>query len=813
MRTLYILLFQLLVVMNIAVAQEATEAPDFNTQVANSFMEYYKYGIDEKLYLQTDKPYYSSGESIWFKGFLVNAITHRPFELSNFIYVELTDREGELVNRVKVKRDTVSGFNGYIKLEPKMEPGDYSIRAYTKWMTNSDPDFFFEKTIEIVSPIPESSMAGTAQSGATSSDDQTAKERREEKKAEEDSDKKMEFDLQFFPEGGALIAGVPQTIAFKSLGEDGISVEIKGYVYNSKDERIADFASVHKGMGFMQLTVPQGDQYYVKATSSEGLTKQFNLPLSTSSEVSLKLSRVGSNIYYQGLAANPELLNGISAVIQSRGRIITVDAGDLTTARKLPLSSVYAGVSTISFVNTSGDVVAERIFFKKPVSMPSIEIIPNQSNYKNRTLASVNLKVKGSDGNPAKGEFAVSVTDDNAITQDTTANNALSYLLLSSEIKGYIEDPGLYFVDNSRLTDTKLDILMMTQGWRRFDLEKILDPTVNHRREYQYEDVVQINGEVKGFFGNNARKPKLSIICQKLHIVDVYDLDISNKFSLTDVDLPDSAVYVLQTQGRHGGNALTLKIPEEVLPEPKAAQFPREKEIVPFQFINQSMEKFYYEGGLTMIELESVVVTAEAVSKVEHSEFATRSTEREELAGMGGVTLDNLIATYSGIVVDGEDVTYRGQSVSFVVDGMEEDYLNLSYLTVDLIEQIDFFDDTASTGLFTGVSGCIFNITLIDGATIPALRLPNIVNYAPLGYQRVEKFYHPMYDTPSKKSNLPQDYRTTIYWSGDIVPDENGEMNFKFYTADRSTKYRVIVEGVTSAGEICHSEAIIQRED
>ncbi len=809
MRKIYLLIFQLIVVMNVAVAADPQE---YYNKVSNSFLEYYKYGIDEKLYIQTDKPYYSAGENIWLKGFLVNAITHRPLDLSNYIYVELTNRKGEIVNHIKIKRDSVSGFNGYFKLKPKMDAGDYSIRAYTKWMTNSNPDFFFEKTIEIVSPIPDDSMAGQAQRDAIEAA-KTAKEKREDKKEAKDPDKKLEYDLQFFPEGGALIAGVPQMIAFKALAEDGLSMEVKGYIYNSKNERIAEFATVHQGMGMVQMIVPEGDQFYAKATSSEGLSKQFNLPLATSKEVSLKVSRVGTNIYYQALAADPNLLKGVKAIIHSRGRIITVDAGELQNPRRMPISQVYAGVSVISLVNQAQEVVAERIFFKKPTAMPTVDIRASKPDYDARTKATVVLNLKSSNGQPTQGQLAVSVLDDGAIQQDSTKDSALSYLLLSSEIKGHVENPGLYFSDNSRVMDSKLDMLMMTQGWRRFDLEKVLDPKIDHRRAIQYEDIVSIRGEVKGFFGNSARKPKLSLICQKLHLIDVYDLDENSKFNLMDVNIPDSAVYIIQAQGRNGGKTLTLKVDEEVLPTPHIAQYSRKEKVVPFEFVNQSIEKFYYEGGLTMIELESVVVTAEAVSTVENSEFATRTTGRTELETMAGATLTDLITTYMGIEVTDEDVYYRGSSspVKFRVNNLDEEWTNLSTLSVDLIQQVDFFDSTASSGLFTDSNGGVFNITLIDGASVPRLRLPNIVNYAPLGYQRIEKFYAPAYDTPSKKSNLPPDYRTTIFWSGDIVPDAAGNARFEFYTADKSTTYRIIVEGVTSQGEICHNELVIGR--
>ncbi|MFR9602749.1 MAG: hypothetical protein SNG02_02630 [Rikenellaceae bacterium] len=813
MRIITLALFQLLFALNLAVAADAS---DVNTKVVNGFMEYYKYGLDEKLYLQTDKPYYSTGEDVWFKGFLVNAITHAPINFSNYMYVELIDNEGELVSRVKVKRDSTAGFSGYISLDPQMTPGEFSLRAYTRWMTNSDPDFFFQKNITIVSAIPEGSMAAAANLSEADIKSASAK-RAAQKEAKKKEAQKLEYDLQFFPEGGGLVAGVPQLVAFKALAEDGLAIELKGTIYNAAGEAVTTIETFNSAMGYVQLNVPEGEQYYAEVHSAEEVTKKFNLPLSSTSEIALKVSRVGTNLYYQPLTTDPSKLEGMSAVIHSRGRIVLVDTMSMASAHKIALDNLYDGVSVISLINSAQEVVSERIVFKKPTAMPSVTITPSSTNYERRQQASVNLQIKGSNGAPAQGQFAVSVTDDKAISQDSLADNAVSYLLLSSEIKGFIENPGSYFADNSKLTDSKLDLLMMTQGWRRFDLEKILDPETNHRRELQYEDVVQISGEVKGFFGNKARKPRLSLICQRLGLIDSYDLDESNRFSLMDIDIPDSAVYVIQTQGKNGGNSLTLKLDEDpAFPEPKAAEvFYRDVDVIPFEFVNQSVEKFYYEGGLTMIQLESVVVTTQAVSKIEHAEFASKSSDREELATMGGSQLTDVLTRYIGIQVDydNSEVTYRGSSVpvKFYVNGMEEDFTSISILTVDLIEQIDFFDEIAASGLFTDSSGGVFNITLLDGASIPSLRLPNIVNYAPLGYQMKKVFYEPTYETKSKKDNLPPDYRTTIYWSGDINPDADGNVDFDFYTADKTTSYRITVEGVTSSGEVCHEEVVVDR--
>lgn len=242
--------------------------------ITDSFVNYYKKGIDEKLYIQCDKPYYSAGEKIWLKGYLRNAITHRPLELSNYIFVELTDREGELVSRVKVLRDS-TGFSGYLSLAAEMDEGDYTLRGYTRWMTNKDEEFFFTKNIKVISPV--SGIYGEQ----ANKESNRAKAKREAEEAEEEAEeaaRMSEYSVQFFAEGGALVGGMSHIIAFKALAQDGLSVEVKGQIFNSKGEVVGSISSIHKGMGMVTMFVEKGESYYAVVENEEGLERRFSLP-------------------------------------------------------------------------------------------------------------------------------------------------------------------------------------------------------------------------------------------------------------------------------------------------------------------------------------------------------------------------------------------------------------------------------------------------------------------------------------------------------------------------------------------------------
>ena len=105
----------------------------------------------EKSYLHLDKPYYLTGDTIWLKGYLVDAVTHKEEAMSRFLYVELINRKNQLCQRKKIRKDENEGFRGYIALDEKMEEGEYYLRAYTNYMCNAGDEYFFSHNISIYS--------------------------------------------------------------------------------------------------------------------------------------------------------------------------------------------------------------------------------------------------------------------------------------------------------------------------------------------------------------------------------------------------------------------------------------------------------------------------------------------------------------------------------------------------------------------------------------------------------------------------------------------------------------------------------------
>jgi len=146
---------------NVSLSQ--TVQPDFSDQVIARFYNQVMQLPQEKLYIQTDKPYYSAGENIWFKGYLLNAITHTSTVQSKFIYVELINQSDSVYQRVKIRKDSI-GFVGNFKLSAQIPFGYYTLRAYTSWMRNTGDDFFFRKHIFIGNPIDDAVNSSTSYS-------------------------------------------------------------------------------------------------------------------------------------------------------------------------------------------------------------------------------------------------------------------------------------------------------------------------------------------------------------------------------------------------------------------------------------------------------------------------------------------------------------------------------------------------------------------------------------------------------------------------------------------------------------------------
>ena len=827
-------------------------------------MEQIEHYPQEKLHVSTDKDSYIAGDTIWLRAHCADAATHRPVAASRYVYVELRDDRGSLVRRIKLlSRDSV--YSGYLPTQSLERFGDYSLTAYTLYMRNQGPDYFFKKPLTIW-PYRESRRAQRNTSVRKVSD----------------------FDVSFFPEGGYLIDGYDCCVAFKALGDDGGSVEVAGVVKNDRDETVDTLRTLHGGMGCLRFTPHTGERYYAECTMEGGKTERFDLPASNNLACVLRVLQTERDFTVMVQSGRP-LPKGLRLLVHCRGNLCYFrewndDLPSLIFERdKLP-----GGVLQILLLDKAGNALSERLVFNRgeELAMTDVQV---RGTLKQRTKVTLAVTATDPDGRPAAGDFSIAVTD-RAAVPSATSGSIYSTLLLTSELRGTIETPDWYFEGRDAARVAALDALLLTQGWRRYDVPELM------KKEYvepQYP--LEVGQEITGRISKSGlwnRKKKLSryemrMIVPSLHYVTKCAVDDTGAFALNGFDFPDSTLYVLRPAAVRGSMPeATVKVARDSFPEVGTLpRVPAQEQKKPYL----AQARYYIEqrGQTDMrnILIDTVYVTHHKrleSTRPEHR-LAARTWTAEQIKEAGAGTILDFIARMPGMSVVGRQVSYRGYRPGFMVDGrLEEtvgemnpvrafrstgmgrnhktqtrlppipdpggwiDFTGMNYSNTNSAQQstggnkrqiqyIDDFDNVpdilyypleivsridlieGGNMVLWGVShwkqAGIISITTKKGKelddatrTLPARDVEFV---SPLGYQTPAEFYAPAYATEKARRSMVPDYRTTLYWNPTVKLDDTGQATVEFYTSDAPADYDITIEGITQTGKIVRTVKII----
>ncbi len=791
----------------------------------------------EKLHLHTDKDSYIAGDTIWLRAHCADAATHRPIAASRYVYVELRDDRGSLVRRIKLlSRDSV--YSGYLPTQSLERFGDYSLTAYTLYMRNPGPEYFFKKPLTIW-PYQESRRTQRNTSVRKVSD----------------------FDVSFFPEGGYLIDGYDCCVAFKALGDDGGSVEITGVVKNDRDEVVDTLRTLHGGMGCLRFTAHTGERYYAECTMAGGKTERFDLPASNNLACVLRVLQTERDFTVMVQSGRP-LPKGLRLLVHCRGNLCYFrewndDLPSLIFERdKLP-----GGVLQILLLDKAGNALSERLVFNRGEELATTDVQIG-GTLEQRTKVTLAVTATDPDGGPAAGDFSIAVTD-RAAVPSATSGSIYSTLLLTSELRGTIETPDWYFEGRDAARVAALDALLLTQGWRRYDVPELM------KKEYvepQYP--LEVGQEITGRISKSGlwnRKKKLSryemrMIVPSLHYVTKCAVDDTGAFALNGFDFPDSTLYVLRPAAVRGSMPeATVKVARDSFPE--VGTLPR----VPAQeqkkpYIAQARHYIEQRGQTDMrnILIDTVVVTHRIRQEMKSPEqrLASNSWTAEQIKESGAGTILECLARMPGIKVSDYSISYRGTGALFVVDGQLEEPVDmqasasgfpltgmvrssrnvsrgaasglggiarpdglggftqftlaqqvmcLSY-PLEMVSRIDLIDSHDSALYIPWAKGAVVSITLKKGkewedavALMPSV---DVAIASPLGYQTPAEFYAPAYATEKARRSMVPDYRTTLYWNPSVEFDETGRATVEFYTSDAPADYDITIEGITQTGKI-----------
>ena len=744
----------------------------------SNFNDYNNVRPIEKIYLHLDKPYYAAGEFIYLRAYLTNAHLDTNV-VSRIIYVELSDVQKRPVKRILLHSDKRE-FAGQIHLPDSLPAANYHLRAYTNWMRNAGEDYFFHRDIFI----------------------------RNDTEKGESSESIFDYQVVFFPEGGHLIANAENRVAFKALGNDGFGIDVTGVLTDDAGNILLEFASTHLGMGKFSF-VPQTNRTYKITTTSKGIQKQYTLPKTTEDGLVISATQSTDTVFLivKSANGNPE---PVSIIGQSRQTVCYALQGVLKTKQEriaVPKDKFPTGIAQFTLFK-GGLPVSERLIFIDRNDDLNIQIIPEKEKYGDREKAKVDIQVKDKEGKPVKGSFSLSVTDDKVVTPSVNRLNIKGSLLLESDLKGYIENPGWFFNGDEPERKEALDILLCTQGWSRYSWEEI--KTDHSLPVYQAEDEFKVTGQLVNALGRPVRNGTVLMLSNvKTDLPESAVTNSNGRFGFIGFNNPDTTVIVLQGRNRRNSRILLdLKLDKpdnksvlSSVPLVRFSSLPISSENPTIAFIEQAILQKKYDENLWTIDLPEVEVVDKRQEQ-KKQDMVWRNMFSKKLS-MEDINDGNMVIY--------EMRRLGKEPVMLMLDGVRIDTMDsfwIKYLETtpaSFFESIELVSRTGASmwgslgevgptqGIFILKTRSPKDIAESSASIIPT---PGLVVYKPEGYCVRREFYIPEYDKPEVKQNTTPDLRTTIYWNPVTNTNSEGKASVEFFTADNVRTYSYVLEGI-----------------
>ena len=540
-----LLIFLLTALSTIAFGQSDTS---FLVRASRSLLGYATANPIEKVYLHLDRTSYYPGDTLWFKAYTVTG-DHKLSNLSGVLYCELINDHDSVVVRQVLK--IVAGITwSDLPIPRAYKPGSYHIRAYTNWMRNAGADYFFNRSIRILGPqaIPVLQKNSSAQAKP---------------------------DVQFFPEGGELVDGLRSRVAVKCINANGLGEDIKGVITDNDGSEVASFATQHLGMGVFALTPVAGKTYKAHIMRSDSSNFTVDVPAAKEKGYTLTLNNSAADSIYVKVAANGkqfgESQNSMFYLIaQCAGKIYYTAQSKLSApvfTAGIAKSRFPSGIVQFTLFSQSGEALNERIVFVQNNDGLNVRLTSDSTTYSTRQKVKISLDTKSDTGKAPIGSFSVSVINESRVPVNENAESTiLNNLLLTSDLKGYIEQPNYYFTDVPEQKRADLDVLMLTQGYRRFEWKQILSTTTPTKLAYKPETDLTLEGTLKKPSGTPLPKGKITLLATRDGFLADTTTDINGIFRFTGLNLSDTAKIVLRARKEHNGSNVAIYVKQQEYP-------------------------------------------------------------------------------------------------------------------------------------------------------------------------------------------------------------------------------------------------------
>ncbi|HWB24416.1 MAG TPA: hypothetical protein VG738_03005 [Chitinophagaceae bacterium] len=657
------------------------------------------------------------------------------------------------------------------------------------------------------------------------------------------------IDLQFMPEGGYLVAGLQARVAFKAIDEDGRGGDIQGIITDDSNHVVAKFASLHKGMGSFNLQPEAGKNYTATLNLPGGDQKKFALPAVQPGGVAMHVNNPlhgdSIDILVSSTPGSPKTGDSFLLVGQARNVICYtqyVDFHSTVTSRyTIPKKLFPPSIARFTLFTKEGRPLDERLAFIPLNDSAKLNITANDTAYIPRDSIALTLSFTGPGKKPLQGSFSLSVTDDARVRQNfNTQQNIISYILLSSDLKGYIEDPAYYLEQQDSLVWQALDNLLLTQGWKGYSWEDIFtQPPL----QYEPEKAIAIKGTVTNIFKKGLSHTEISLLSKNPPLLLDTSTDDKGRFVFEGFPALDTPIFTIQARNKHGksfnvGISVDDVAPPAFIMPPAPLTLPwyvnTDTTLIAFAQAKQVLDKKLTEG------MTLAPVTVYGKKKVQDSQNLNGSgnadlvLDETDMEKAGKQTLDEILETkvpnlrvkifpYANF-----KWYYIGYKwVRLVFDGIQlQDIYHFSsledlktYLQLYKAEDIKGIEVNESfkynteyirrfipaneqiTIDWTTFGFAFIEITTRSGKGPVPQFTPGVYLYRGVPFSWPAKFYSPRYAVKDTGDHFP-DVRTTIYWEPNIITDSTGEAKIFFFAADNPTTYTAVIEGTDFNGDV-----------
>lgn len=798
MKILTLIGLQLLFALNFAGAQKAAD-----------LLRLYNEKLPvEKIYLHYDKDLYVPGETIWFKAYLMTGLTIDT--VSSSIFVELSDPSGKIILKqaLPILESTATGN---FDLPDSMKSGNYSIRAYTTWMLNFEDEFLYHRNIYIYNS--ESSFPLPAKPDA--------------------------YTVNFFPESGNIIADVVNYVGMKATDAFGYPVEFSGSLVDSKGNSITDLKTTHDGMGKFTLLAAEGEIYYADIKFNNGKVAKVQLPAVKNKGLTIHIDEVttGKRIVISRAEASGKtdliLVGqiGNNVVIEKE---VTLEKESVLLS--LPTRELPSGILQLTLLDKDLHPILERLTFvnSDDYSVPS-GLTADTFNITRRAKNVFTFTVPDT----VEGNYSVAVTDYDKVPVGSDREDIISRFLLSSGLRGYIHNPAYYFSNNDKKTKDALDLVMMTNGWRRINWEQVIS---KYYPEPAYKPLPYISISGKAF-AENGKDPVTSGDLNFIYKVKGDStinytsaaIDNEGHFILDPMIFSDTAamIYNLNIKKKSKRNVRVVLDRKTIWPSNPYLPTTHFSENEVPDSLKQKMKRIqddlknYSAFIAKAVMLKEIKITGRkknptqaVVDRYSSGPFNSNSSRVMDLVtnpvpyGMSLITF--LRANFPRIIISGGAGNYQVQSsmvtsimgprqaVTVYFDEIETDINFIDNLPMDEIALVKYESQFVLSPA-NGPALMIYQKKPEDMKGAYSSVLPKF--YFP-GYHVTREFYSPNYSMPDERHSAP-DVRTTLFWDPNILLDKSQQQQkISFYNSDNCKKIRIILEGVTADGRLCRIEKV-----